>query len=151
MIQTTLIVICVIAAFLLLKGMIIPKPAALAANSRPGPVTKKTAASAVCTRLPYQAISCRSGAGNCAAVAALKDQRFLVEDAPQLPLADCTSSERCKCKYRHHEDRRNRDDDRRALYGIKSEFYEYTSKQDRRVKNGRRESDWEVEQSYGQI
>jgi hypothetical protein len=151
MILTTLIVIGVIAATVLLRGMITPKPAARAANTRSGRVTKKTAESAVGTRLPYHAISCRSGAGNCAAVEALKDQRFLVEDAPQLPLADCTSSERCKCKYLHHEDRRDTDDDRRALYGIKSEFYEYTSKQDRRVKNGRRESDWEVEQSYGQI
>ncbi len=151
MIQTTLIVIGVIAAIVLLKGMITPKPAALAANSRPGRVTKKTAVSAISTRLPYHAISCRSGAGNCAAVETLKDQRFLVEDAPQLPLADCTSSERCKCKYLHHQDRRDNDDDRRALYGIKSEFYEYSSKQDRRVKNGRRESDWEEDQSFGQI
>ncbi len=151
MIQTTLIVIGVIAAIVLLRGLIMPKPAALAANSRPGRVTKKTAESAVRERLPYHAISCRSGAGNCAAVEALKDQRFLVEDVPQLPLADCTSSERCKCKYLHHQDRRDDDGGRRALYGIKSEFYEYTSKQDRRVKNGRRESDWEVEQPYDQI
>jgi hypothetical protein len=150
MIQTTLIVIGVIAAIVLLRGMITPKPAALAANNRPGRVAKKTAESAVCTRLPYHAVSCRSGAGKCAAVEALRDQRFLVKDAPQLPLADCTS-ERCECKYLHHEDRRDNDDDRRALYGIKSDYYEYTSKQDRRVKNGRRESDWEVDQSYGQI
>jgi hypothetical protein len=150
MIQTTLIVIGVIAAIVLLRGMITPIPAARAANSRPGRVTKKTTVSAIRTRLPYHAVSCRSGTGNCAAVEALKDQRFLVEDAPQLPLEGCTS-ERCECKYLHHQDRRDNDDDRRALYGIKSEFYEYTSKQDRRVKNGRRESDWEVDQSYGQI
>ena len=151
MIQTTLIVIGVIAAMVLLKGMVTPRLVAQTANGRPGRVTKKTTESAVRERLLYQAISCRSGAGNCAAVEGLKDQRFLVEDAPQLPLADCTSSERCKCKYLHHEDRRDNDDDRRALYGIKSEFYEYTSKQDRRVKNGRRESDWEMAQSYDQI
>lgn len=150
MIQTTLIVIGVIAAVVLLKHLITPKPAAGAANTRPRRVAKKTAERAVCTRLPYHAVSCRSGAGKCAAVKAIKNQRFLVEDAPQLPLADCTS-ERCECKYLHHEDRRDNDDDRRALYGIKSEFYEYTSKQDRRVKNGRRESDWEETQSYGQI
>ena len=148
---TVMIAISVIFAVLLLRRMIAPKPVAQAANTRPGRMTKKTVKNAVPARLPYHAVSCRSGAGNCAAVEALKDQRFLVEDAPQLPLADCTSSERCKCKYLHHQDRRDTDDDRRALYGIKSEFYEYTSKQNRRVKNGRRESDWEVEQPYDQI
>jgi hypothetical protein len=150
MILTTLIVLGVIAAFILFKGMITPKPAARAVNSRPDRVTKKTAESTVRERLPYHAISCSSGTGNCEAVEALKGQRFLVEDTPQLPLEACTS-ERCKCKYLHHQDRRDNDDDRRALYGIKSEFYEYTSKQDRRVKRGRRASDWEEDQSYGQI
>jgi len=142
---TVLIAIGAIAAVLLLKGLIASKSAARAANTRPGGVTKKTAKNAVPTRLPYHAVSCRSGAGSCEAVEEINGHRFLVEDAPQLPLDACTK-ERCKCKYLHHQDRRDDDGGRRALYGIKSEFYEYTSKQDRRVKNGRRESDWEVEQ-----
>ena len=142
---TVLIAIGVIAAVLLLKGLITPKPAASIANIGRARVTKKTAQNADRARLPYHAVSCRSGAGSCEAMAALEDQRFLVEDAPQLPLEACTK-ERCKCKYLHHQDRRDNDGGRRALYGIKTEFYEYTSKQDRRVKNGRREGDWEVAQ-----
>jgi len=147
---TVMIAISVIFAILLLRHMIAPKPVAQAANTRPGRMTKKTVKNAVPARLPYHAVSCRSGAGSCEAVEEINGQRFLVEDAPQLPLDACTK-ERCKCKYLHHQDRRDTDDDRRALYGIKSEFYEYTSKQDRRVKNGRRASDWEVEQPYDQI
>ena len=142
---TVLIAIGAIAAVLLLKGMIAPKPAARAANIPPGRVTKKTAKNAAPARLPFHAVSCRSGAGSCEAVEEINGQRFLVEDAPQLPLDACTK-ERCKCKYLHHQDRRDDDGGRRALYGIQSEFYEYTSKHDRRVKSGRRASDWEVEQ-----
>jgi hypothetical protein len=147
---TVLIAIGATAAVLLLKGMIAHKPAARAANTRPGRITKKTAKNAVPARLPYHAVSCRSGVGSCEAVEEINGERFLVEVAPQLPLDAC-AKERCKCKYLHHQDRRDNDDDRRALYGIKSEFYEYTSKQDRRVKRGRRASDGEVEQAYGQI
>jgi hypothetical protein len=47
----------------------------------------------------------------CAAVRALSGQRFLGEEAPRLPLADCDQPE-CSCSYRHHEDRR--DETRRA-------------------------------------
>ena len=41
----------------------------------------------------------------CAAALACKGRRFLSTEAPWLPLEDCDSAQ-CRCKYRHHEDRR---------------------------------------------
>jgi hypothetical protein len=46
-----------------------------------------------------------SAAGCCAACEALGPQRFLLKDAPKLPLGQCTASA-CNCRYRHHSDRR---------------------------------------------
>ncbi|HZF15898.1 MAG TPA: hypothetical protein VE046_08175 [Steroidobacteraceae bacterium] len=44
-------------------------------------------------------------AGCCAACEALSSRRYLLKDAPKLPLAQCTAVE-CNCRYRHHSDRR---------------------------------------------
>ena len=41
----------------------------------------------------------------CPAVRKILGQRFLCENAPALPLVDCTR-ESCACTYRHHDDRR---------------------------------------------
>ena len=43
------------------------------------------------------------------------DKRYLVREAPRLPLAGCATPERCTCKYRKHADRRF--EDRRLLGG----------------------------------
>lgn len=48
----------------------------------------------------------------CNAVDALRDKRMLSSEAPQLPLVDCGSPDRCTCHYQHHADRRR--DRRRA-------------------------------------
>jgi hypothetical protein len=42
----------------------------------------------------------------CAAVKALAGQRFLSDDAPRLPLDDCSEPGRCGCVYKHFKDRR---------------------------------------------
>ena len=36
----------------------------------------------------------------------LKNVRFLADDAPMLPLADCSNPAGCRCKYQHYDDRR---------------------------------------------
>ena len=43
----------------------------------------------------------------CAAVTAVAGMRFLSEDAPLLPLSDCTNPGGCRCIYKHYEDRRS--------------------------------------------
>lgn len=86
----------------------------------------------------FRAVSIVGGTGCCGASQALKGRRFLMTQGVSVPLADCTMSIRCKCRYSKHSDRRA-DDDRRtlgstqrsALYGI----------QERRQADGRRPTD----------
>src|SRR5271155_1516455 len=62
----------------------------------------------------YRAVSIAPGA-HCHAVA--KDtagKRYLLREAPRLPLGDCTMGANCSCKFRKHEDRRDGD---RRLFG----------------------------------
>ena len=101
--------------------------------------SRKTAAK---PRNPYRAVLVISGKNPCAAVKAIGKKRCLVEggDAPQLPLAAC-DAEKCACKYGHHEDRRDRDSDRRSISGLKTQLHVGNGNTERREKRGRRESD----------
>ncbi len=42
----------------------------------------------------------------CDAVQDLTGVRFLAEEAPKLPLSDCSNAMTCGCKYQHFDDRR---------------------------------------------
>ncbi len=42
----------------------------------------------------------------CAAARELANVRFLADDAPMLPLKDCTNPSGCRCRYQHFDDRR---------------------------------------------
>jgi hypothetical protein len=44
---------------------------------------------------------------SCAAAALCRNTRFLASEAPFLPLRTCPHPEKCRCTYRHYEDRRN--------------------------------------------
>lgn len=54
----------------------------------------------------FHAVSIRYASNACGAAKKLRELRFLSDDAPDLPLADCTKGSMCKCRYRHYEDRR---------------------------------------------
>lgn len=56
-------------------------------------------------REPFHAVVVRPGAKSCAAVSRLVGQRFLSDDAPQLPLPGCDQAS-CGCAYKHFVDRR---------------------------------------------
>jgi len=43
----------------------------------------------------------------CQAVEGLGTQRFLSEDAPLLPLTECSNPQGCRCVYEHFEERRD--------------------------------------------
>jgi len=51
-------------------------------------------------------VSIRHAGNCCKAVKDVEAQRFLSAEAPNLPLADCSTPNLCQCKYRHHTDRR---------------------------------------------
>ena len=42
----------------------------------------------------------------CDAARDLENVRFLADDAPMLPLRDCSNPAGCRCKYQHYDDRR---------------------------------------------
>ena len=86
---------------------------------------------------PYHAVSCR---GACKALRGMRNKRFLVKDAPPLPVPSCTEK-RCKCKYVHHEDRRATKTDRRSIEMLRTELFKYDKNRDRRKSLGRRRSD----------
>lgn len=91
-------------------------------------------------RNPYPAVSIRCATG-CDAAQELKGQRFLGNQAPSLPLADC-DAQHCQCRYAHHVDRRTGNLDRRRLLGAKKDYMSFFGKEDQREGRGRRASDW---------
>lgn len=56
----------------------------------------------------FHGVAVRARGDNCCeAVAALGTKRFLSEEAPLLPLADCSDPQRCRCVYEHFDERRD--------------------------------------------
>jgi hypothetical protein len=55
---------------------------------------------------PWHAVAIQPGPKRCKSVEALAGNRYLSNDAPKLPLRDCTEPQ-CSCRYRHYEDRRH--------------------------------------------
>jgi hypothetical protein len=58
------------------------------------------------TRQPWHAVSIASAIECCGAADAAKGRRYLSNEAPRLPLAECGQPWKCRCVYRHHADRR---------------------------------------------
>jgi hypothetical protein len=92
---------------------------------------------------PYRCTAIVFEDSACDAVKAIGRKRFLLSarDTPILPLPDCDQS-RCHCRYMHHEDRREDDQDRRLAAALQTQLYEQDDKPSRRVKKrGRRKTD----------
>lgn len=66
------------------------------------------------TRSSYHCVEVCAGNPACESVRQLGHVRFLSQEAPSLPVSDCSISS-CTCSFIHHDDRR--DDDRRHVYG----------------------------------
>ena len=90
---------------------------------------------------PYLSVSIMSPRACCQAANDLIGSKFLVKNAPTLPLADCGQAG-CRCGYIHHADRRDEDADRRALYGLRSELHSMHTGNERRERKGRRAADF---------
>jgi hypothetical protein len=96
------------------------------------------------TKTPYQATAIVCGENSCEAVMAISGKRFLDADKniPLIPLPNCDTP-KCSCTYAHYLDRRNTDEIRRAPHGLKSQLYPQIENVERRLKRGRRTSDWD--------
>lgn len=93
---------------------------------------------------PYRGVSLEFDPTNpdiCERAKAIGTRRFLVGEAPTLPLQGCASP-RCACKYAHHKDRRDVEDDRRHPSSLQAELYGRKDGGERRKKRGRRKEDW---------
>ncbi len=105
---------------------------------------KTRARAAPQARNPYRCTSIVPGDGACGAVEAIGNRRFLQVErkVPTLPLPDCDVAQ-CNCKYAHHEDRRDSQEDRRHPAALQTELYDKSGNQNRRGrKRGRRKNDW---------
>jgi hypothetical protein len=63
----------------------------------------------------FRAVSIAPRSDACRAAKQMGGKRFLVREAPRLPLTGCPSPEQCRCRYDKHDDRRQ--DDRRHPFG----------------------------------
>jgi hypothetical protein len=120
-----------------------PGTLGLNAGNTVNPV-KQSRKHAPMARNPYRATSILLGEAPCDAVKANANKRFLDADriTPTLPLPDCDAAN-CTCKYAHHEDRRETQEDRRHPNTLQSELYGSTGNTNRRNrKRGRRKTDW---------
>ena len=64
----------------------------------------------------YRAVRLAAAAACCPAAERLGRRRFLLTEAPRLPLEHCNRIIRCRCRYKHYADRRS-GDDRRQIFG----------------------------------
>jgi hypothetical protein len=71
----------------------------------------------------------------CEAIKQLAGLRFLSDEAPLLPLPECSAGT-CRCRYEHHEDRRQ--DLRRNPYGVQRAVPPPHIDEDRRAGKDRR-------------
>ena len=84
----------------------------------------------------YRAVEIRCPEDACEAAKAERGKRYLSSDAPTLPLSACDKGHRCACRYRHHEDRRGKEDRRSAGPSATGRL-----DKERRNKRGRRAED----------
>lgn len=83
---------------------------------------------------PFQSVSIHRGLECCQMAKKLSEHRFLVRDAPALPLGGCTMRATCQCRYLKHKDRRT--EPRRLMdFGLSTRLFDG---RERRGRGGRR-------------
>jgi hypothetical protein len=82
----------------------------------------------------YRAVSLAPALECYAAAKSFPGKRYLLSEAPRLPLANCPTPANCSCKFRKHADRRDGD---RRLFG-EIETNRWYAGSERRLRGGRR-------------
>ena len=86
---------------------------------------------------PFQAVAIFPGTQCCKAAREIEGYRFLMRQAPKLPLSECTQPQSCRCRYLKFNDRRG--SPRRMLdFGLKPTLF---AAKERRKQAGRRSND----------
>ncbi|MBK6508977.1 MAG: hypothetical protein IPG64_04495 [Haliea sp.] len=89
---------------------------------------------------PFHAVSVGPVPGSCTVALSVRSLRFLSDEAPSLPLENCTAAQ-CKCRYMHYPDRRSGTRDRRLGPVEESDESEFWGLRNRRSFLGRRLSE----------
>ena len=106
--------------------------------------TKKTAATnanPVKQKAPYAGLSFVADPNGCNASKRMSEKRFLLNDAPNIPLSTCSDPDLCRCKYRDVSDRRDGDDRRNILGALSVELPIGDDRDNRRSGRDRRKDD----------
>ena len=87
---------------------------------------------------PFHAVEIRCAKDACRAAKDSRDERYLSAEAPLLPLDQCDRRDRCRCGYKHYEDRRT-GSRRRAEVDLTTQSD--SERAERRLGKGRRVED----------
>jgi hypothetical protein len=101
----------------------------------PPPAARPEASAATTASSAFYAVALVPEEHACAAALAASDQRYLAQEAPRIPLPECTKPLQCQCRIARFNDRR-KTDRRDAL-----SFSRWYSGIERRRGPGRRTSD----------
>jgi hypothetical protein len=135
--QIAILSLAVVLAVLLLSRLLFPVAGGARTSTARERRTGFTAGN------PFHAVSIQPSDEHCQAVGSLQVQRFLSEEAPSLPLADCAAAD-CRCRYVHHTDRRGGARDRRLGPSNDADALEFWRQRDRRASTGRRQGDLQL-------
>ena len=107
------VVTSLIAVAVLLGALVFVRRKTKKESTRPRPTRHQKKTTARNTR--FHAVSVHYAPDACEAVKNLEGRRFLSSAAPRIPLPECDAIQ-CKCRFKHHTDRRT-GNDRRDAWG----------------------------------
>lgn len=148
MTSTVLILLLVgftIAGFLFLRRPATPSAPSGNRGARAKTTPRKKVQPSAAERNPFRATSIICGRSACEAAKTLEGQPYLIEKGqiPTFPLPNCDAA-KCACKYRHHDDRRDPEGDRRSIAALRSQLHRQAGNTERRVsEKDRRKTTWD--------
>jgi hypothetical protein len=113
-------------------------------SGKPVAESKRNVNGRINSRNVYAALSIEPGYNPCEAAQHIVGERYLVNEAPKLPLPGCNPAH-CNCSFTEHDDRRESHEDRRNPYGsaLTTQLFEAKGESNRRIRRrGRRKTDW---------
>ena len=114
-------------------------------RDRPGKtISDRRRKAGIGARNPYAARSIIPGSNPCEAAQRVAGKKYLVNEAPKVPLQGCDPAQ-CHCKVMEHKDRRESNEDRRnpCASVLTTQLFESTGEPNRRQRRGgRRKTDW---------
>ena len=140
---TILFAVVIVVAFVFLRLLFPAKALSVRGQTNTGRLAHTERRASGRGTNAFHAVSIHPAAEGCAAAAAVKGKRFLSEEAPGLPLEECTAAT-CHCTYAHHIDRRRGNGERRLIYGIRHDSTAFSESGERRANPGRRDCDLEA-------